>query len=91
MQSSLFPVLKKWAADNGFQPGVIKYQKRVYSPPGSYSSLLSVFDELKKTVSQPKPGQGVERVGGEEVEVLRRMLEEVVGRVKGEVGYIETS
>ena len=121
VQATLFPLLKKWAQEFGFQPGVIKYQKRgrsktclrgrvdasllsltickylalrfvaVYQPPGSYTALLSVFDELKKTVSQPKPGQPIERVRGEECEIVKAMLEEVVKLVKDEVGYVATT
>ena len=86
VQDTLFPSLKAWAGSYGFAPGVIKFQKRVYTPPSSFSSLLAVFDLLKKEVKQPKPGVPIERLRGEVIEELKGMLIRVDEELKKESG-----
>ena len=86
VQDVLFPSLKGWAGSYGFAPGVIKFQKRVYAPPSSFSSLLAVFDLLKKEVKQPKPGAPIDRLRGEVVEEVKGMILGVNEELKKESG-----
>ena len=48
-----------------------------FAEPDSHKYLLSVFDELKKNVEQPKPGVPIKKLSAEEVVKLREMLETV--------------
>ncbi|GMI13501.1 hypothetical protein TrVE_jg11279 [Triparma verrucosa] len=77
VQSDLFPPLKTWALEWGYKPGLINYKKRAFAEPDSHKYLLSVFDELKKNVEQPKPGVPIKKLSAEEVVKLREMLETV--------------